>query len=72
VECNLDLCIDRLHSDSAKWRYFDPDVLPLWVADMDFLSAEPVIRALHERIDHGVFARRAPYRPTRSRRPPTN
>jgi cystathionine beta-lyase len=55
VECNLDLCIDRLHSDSAKWRLYDPDVLPLWVADMDFLSAEPVIRALHERIDHGVF-----------------
>jgi len=55
VECSLDLCIDRLHSDSAKWRVYDPDVLPLWVADMDFLSAEPVLRALHERIDHGVF-----------------
>jgi cystathionine beta-lyase len=30
-------------------------VLPLWVADMDFRSPEPVVRALHERVEHGVF-----------------
>src|SRR5262249_2199555 len=29
--------------------------LPLWVADMDFRAPEPVIRALHDRVDHGVF-----------------
>jgi len=55
VECNLDLCIDRRCTDSAKWCYYDPDVLPLWVADMDFVSPEPVIRALHERVEHGIF-----------------
>ena len=27
----------------------------MWVADMDFASPEPVIRALHERVEHGVF-----------------
>jgi len=52
---DLDRQIDRLHSDSAKWRRFDPDVLPLWVADMDFVSAEPILRALRERVNHGVF-----------------
>jgi cystathionine beta-lyase len=55
VECNLDTCYDRRNSDSAKWGRYDPDVVPLWVADMDFLSAEPVLRALHARIEHGIF-----------------
>ena len=47
--------IDRRHSDSIKWRHYDPDVLPLWVADMDFVSPEPILRALRERVEHGVF-----------------
>jgi cystathionine beta-lyase len=47
--------IDRRHSESVKWTYYDEDVLPMWVADMDFRSPDPVIRALHERVDHGVF-----------------
>jgi cystathionine beta-lyase len=55
VECNLDACYDRRCTDSAKWRVYDPDVLPLWVADMDFVSPEPVLRALHERVEHGIF-----------------
>jgi len=37
---------DRRCSDSIKWRKYDEDILPMWVADMDFLSPEPVIRAL--------------------------
>ena len=52
---NFDQIIDRRHSDSTKWRCYDEDVLPLWVADMDFAAPEPVIRALHERVAHGVF-----------------
>jgi cystathionine beta-lyase len=52
---DLDTPIDRRHSDSIKWRAYDEDVLPLWVADMDFVSPEPVIRALQERLAHGVF-----------------
>jgi cystathionine beta-lyase len=47
--------IDRRHSESVKWNYYDEDVLPMWVADMDFRCADPVIRALHERVEHGVF-----------------
>jgi cysteine-S-conjugate beta-lyase len=52
---NFDQIIDRKKSDSVKWNYFDADVLPMWVADMDFISPEPVIRALEERARHGVF-----------------
>lgn len=47
---------DRRGTDSFKWvRYADSDVLPMWVADMDFQSAPEILAALHERIDHGVF-----------------
>jgi len=52
---DFDRCIDRRNSDSAKWRLYGEDVLPLWVADMDFASPEPVLRALQERVAHGVF-----------------
>lgn len=52
---DFDAIIDRRHSDSSKWRKYGADVLPLWVADTDFVSPEPVRRALHERIAHGVF-----------------
>lgn len=37
---------------SAKWRYFDADVLPAWVAEMDFPLAEPIARALRSAIDN--------------------
>lgn len=46
---------DRRCSDSIKWRKYSEDILPMWVADMDFLSPEPVIRTLRERIEHGFF-----------------
>jgi cysteine-S-conjugate beta-lyase len=41
--------------DGAKWNWFAPDVLPLWVADTDFFSPRPVIDALHGLVDHGMF-----------------
>ncbi len=52
---NFDQRIERRSSDSLKWRAYDPDVLPMWVADMDFVSPEPVVKALKERIQHGIF-----------------
>ena len=55
MKIDFDQVINRTDSDSAKWRHFGPDVLPLWVADMDFLSPEPVIQALAQRAGHGVF-----------------
>ncbi len=52
---DFDTLPDRRNSESAKWRVYDEDVLPMWVADMDFRSPEPVIQALQERVNHGVF-----------------
>ena len=52
---DFDRVIDRRRTESNKWHKYPADVLPLWVADMDFRSPEPVIRALHERVEHGVF-----------------
>ncbi|MBC8170939.1 MAG: putative C-S lyase [Anaerolineae bacterium] len=52
---NFDQVIDRRASDSIKWHTYPEDVLPLWVADMDFVSPQPVIDALRERVEHGVF-----------------
>ena len=52
---DFDRVVDRRGSESSKWHKYPPDVLPLWVADMDFPSPEPVIRALRERVDHGFF-----------------
>ena len=51
----FDTCPDRRGTNSYKWDFFGDDKLPMWVADMDFRSPEPVIRALRERVDHGVF-----------------
>lgn len=52
---DFDEVIDRRKSESTKWHRYGPDVLPLWVADMDFICPEPVLRALQERVAHGVF-----------------
>jgi len=52
---NFDQVIDRRSTESIKWNWFDEDVLPMWVADMDFRSPEPVIEALKTRVEHGVF-----------------
>ncbi len=55
MQLDFDRVIDRRRTESNKWHKYPPDVLPLWVADMDFRSPEPVIRALRERVEHGVF-----------------
>ncbi len=47
---------DRRGTDSQKWqKYAGRDILPLWVADMDFTSPPPVIAALQDRVAHGIF-----------------
>ncbi|MGC9348822.1 MAG: MalY/PatB family protein [Anaerolineae bacterium] len=52
---DFDRIIDRTHTNSAKWQRYGEDVLPMWVADMDFRSPPALIRALHDRVEHGVF-----------------
>jgi cystathionine beta-lyase len=53
---NFDVQIDRRRTDSSKWRkYAGRDVLPLWVADLDFAAPSAVLEALHGRVHHGIF-----------------
>ncbi|UNK63311.1 MalY/PatB family protein [Buttiauxella ferragutiae] len=52
---NFDEGIDRRHSDSSKWNKYGDEVLPMWVADMDFRSPPCILDALHQRVEHGVF-----------------
>ena len=58
----FDLIPDRHNTQSVKWDAYPSDVLPLWVADMDFRAPEAVLRILHERIDHGIFGYESEYR----------
>lgn len=51
----FDCLIDRSDTNSIKWSRYGEDVLPMWVADMDFRSPDVVISALQERVAHGVF-----------------
>jgi cystathionine beta-lyase len=58
----FDTVIDRRGSDSFKWgKYAGRDILPLWVADMDFAAPPAVLDALHRRIEHGVFGYGGPW-----------
>ncbi|NML27753.1 MalY/PatB family protein [Zoogloea dura] len=53
---------DRAGSDSIKWRrYAGRDVIPMWVADMDFAAPPPVLDALKARLEHGVFGYADPW-----------
>ncbi|MCR1954949.1 pyridoxal phosphate-dependent aminotransferase [Clostridioides mangenotii] len=59
---NFDKVVDRTDTDSVKWDFrtncspkAQKDGLPLWIADMDFECADPIIKALHHRVDHKIF-----------------
>lgn len=45
----------RRDTDSLRWDKYSKDVIPLWVADMDFASPPCVIEAITSRVKHGVF-----------------
>jgi cystathionine beta-lyase len=56
ADFDFDATIERRGSGSSKWdRYGSADVIPMWVADMDFACAPPILEALHRRVDHGIF-----------------
>jgi cystathionine beta-lyase len=46
---------DRRGTDSTKWARYAPDVLPMWVADMDLAVAPPIVEALSRRLLHPIF-----------------
>ncbi len=51
---NFDEIIDRRDTGSVKWHYFD-DTIPLWVADMDFKAAAPILNAVEQVAQHGIL-----------------
>lgn len=60
MDYNFDEKIDRLGTYSYKWdsayRYFGTnDLVPLWIADMDFKAPAEVIKALEKRASHGIY-----------------
>ena len=59
---DFDTVIDRRGGDSLKWsKYAGRDILPLWVADMDFAAPPAVIGALQRRIAQGCFGYGKPW-----------
>ena len=57
---DFDTVIERKNTNSLKYDFAEErgkpaDVLPLWVADMDFRAPEPVLEALHRAVEHGIF-----------------
>jgi cystathionine beta-lyase len=58
---DFDVPVERAASDSVKWaKYAGRDIIPLWVADMDFAAPPAVLAALRERVEHGVFGYNQP------------
>lgn len=52
--------VERKNTNSLKWdmldeRFGDPDLIPMWVADMEFKTPEGVVDAITDRVQHGVF-----------------
>lgn len=60
MKFNFDKIIDRTNNFSAKWSEMNKNfgtnnLLPMWVADMDFLTAPCVMEALKDRLEQGIF-----------------
>jgi cystathionine beta-lyase len=58
---NFDLVPNRRNpARSNKWNYYPKDVLPMWVADMDFPAPKPILTCLHKAVEHGVLGYELP------------
>ena len=56
MKYNFDELIERRGTNCVKWDESpSPDVIPLWVADMDFKAAPAILEAVKKRAEHGVF-----------------
>lgn len=59
MEYDFNRIFDRENSGSVKWdlreMHGENDIIPMWVADMDFKSPEGIINALRDRSEHGIF-----------------
>ena len=57
---DFDRIIERRGTNSIKWSRYPEDVIPLWVADMDFAAPEPIQVALQAKVEHGIFGYEMP------------
>lgn len=65
MQFDFDTVPSRLRTDSQKWqKYAGRDILPLWVADMDFRSPPAIIDALQRRVADGIFGYARPVKST--------
>lgn len=65
MQFDFDTVPSRLGTDSQKWqKYANRDVLPLWVADMDFRSPPAIIDTLQRRVADGIFGYARPVKST--------
>ena len=56
MKYDFDKQIQRRGTDSYKWDSAESgNVLPMWVADMDFHTAPAIVNALQQRVEHGIF-----------------
>ena len=62
MKYNFDEIIDRSGTNSSKWEpevlkelFGEPDLMPFWVADMDFKVAEPIVEAIVKAAQHGIY-----------------
>lgn len=60
MQYDFDQVVDRSKNLSAKYdervkKFGTDDVIPLWIADMDFRTAQPVIDALRARAEEGIW-----------------
>lgn len=60
MKYNFDERVERRNTNCIKWdtaerSYGDKDIIPLWIADMDFKAPQEVVDAIKERAEHGVF-----------------
>lgn len=60
MQFNFDIIHNRRNTGSLKWDctekiFKDKDILPMWIADMDFLAPQKIIEAIRKRNEHGIF-----------------
>ena len=62
MKFDFDRVMDRRGTNSIKWKLYPGNVLPLWVADMDFAAPEAIISSLRTRLEHGILGYELPSR----------
>ncbi len=55
MDYDFDAFIERRSTNSIKWLKYDEDVLPMWVADMDFATPQPILDALHRKLEQKIL-----------------